>query len=116
MSIVDESLKKGSENWAKATNVAVGATITIKSTYLDDTTFDKPYIVVVGIYDPTGEEIQVRLGIQNIKRIAEILGRNEQAWIHKKLNVLGYQDYPGLGNRGVLWGASIPQFATQLPR
>ena len=114
MSIVDEYLKKGGGNWAKVTNMTPGATITIKSTYLDDTTFEKPYIIVVGIYDPTGEEVQVRLGIQNIKRIVEVLGKDERMWIHKKLSVLGFQDYPGLGNRGILWGAIIPQFTQKI--
>ena len=106
MSIVKEYMQKGGGNWAKANNVASGATVTIGSVYLDDESFEgQSYIVVNGIYDPTGEEIKVRLGVQNLRRVVETLGDNEALWQNHKLTVLGTQDYPGLGSKGILWGA-----------
>ena len=106
MSIVKNYMEAGGGNWAKASNVAAGATVTIGSVYLDDESFeDKSYVVVNGVYDPSGEEVKVRLGVQNLKRIVEALGDNEAIWVNSKLAVLGFQDYPGLGSRGFLWGA-----------
>ena len=106
VSIVKNYMEAGGGNWAKVSNVAAGATVTIGSVYLDDESFeDKSYVVVNGIYDPSGEEVKVRLGVQNLKRIVEALGDNEATWVNSKLTVLGFQDYPGLGSRGILWGA-----------
>lgn len=106
VSIVKSYMEKGGGNWAKANNVATGAKVTIGSIYLDDESFEgQSYIVVNGIYDPTGEEIKVRLGVQNLRRVVETLGDNEALWPKNKLVVLGFQDYPGLGSRGILWGA-----------
>ena len=99
-------MEKGGGNWAKANNVATSAKITIGSIYLDDESFEgQSYIVVNGTYDPSGEEIKVRLGVQNLRRVVEVLGDNETLWPTNKLVVLGFQDYPGLGSRGILWGA-----------
>lgn len=106
MSILKEYIKKGGGNWAKANNVATGAKVTIGSVYLDDESFEnQSYIVVNGIYDQTGEEVKVRLGIQNLRRVVETLGDNEAVWPNNKLVVLGTQEYPGLGSKGILWGA-----------
>ena len=111
MGIVKSYMQKGGGNWAKANNVATGATVTIESLYLDNESFEnQSYIVVNGIYDQTGEAIKVRLGVQNLKRVVEALGDNEETWVGHKLTVLGTQDYPGLGAKGVLWGAiKVPQ-------
>jgi len=111
LSIVRNFMKKGGGNWAKASNVASGSTVSIGDVYLDDQSFEgQSYIVVNGAYDPTGEAIKVRLGVQNLKRIVDVLGDDETKWGGNKLSVLGFQDYPGLGSRGILWGAmKVPQ-------
>ena len=119
MSVVKDYMEKGGGNWAKANNVASGAKVTIVSVYLDDRSFEdddkkQSYIVVNGTYDPTGEEIKARLGIQNLTRVVEVLGDNESTWTNNKLVVLGFQDYPGLGSRGILWGAEITVQQTQM--
>ncbi|MBW2672035.1 MAG: hypothetical protein JRD89_01300 [Deltaproteobacteria bacterium] len=103
MPIIRDYLEKGAGNFLTAKNTRVGATVTIQSVRLDDETFDKSYIVVTGEYDETGEECNVRLGVQNLKRIAEVLGDDEATWPGQKLKIIGYQDYPGLGQRGILW-------------
>ena len=103
MSIIKDYIEKGGGNFLTTKNCAVGATVTVVKVALDDETFDKAYIVCNGIYDPSGEEANVRLGIQNLKRIAETLGEDESKWVGKKLECLGYQDYPGLGQKGLLW-------------
>lgn len=106
VSIVKKYMEAGGGNWAKAANVASGATVTISSVYLDEESFeDKAYVIVNGTYDWSGEDVKVRLGVQNLKRIVEALGDNEAVWVGNKLTVLGFQDYPGLGSRGILWGA-----------
>ena len=109
MSIVRDYIEKGGGSWAKASNVKSGATVTVESVYLDDESFEgQSYVIVNGTYDPTGEDVKVRLGIQNLRRVVESLGDSEAAWIGKKLTVLGFADYPGLGSRGILWGAVKP--------
>ena len=115
MSIIKTYMEKGGGNWAKASNVATGAKITVESVYLDDESFEgQSYIVVNGIYDITGEAIKVRLGVQNLRRVVETLGDNEATWTNNKLVVLGTQDYPGLGSKGILWGAEKTVQQTQI--
>jgi len=101
--IVREYIEKGGGNFLTTKNCKVDATVTIKAVSLDEETFDKSYVVVNGIYDPSGEECNVRLGVQNLKRIAENLGDDETTWVNKKLECIGTQDYPGLGQKGLLW-------------
>ncbi|GAH72154.1 unnamed protein product [marine sediment metagenome] len=89
-------------------NCAIDATVTIKGVSLDDETFDKSYIVINGIYDLSSEECNVRLGVQNLERIAEDLGDNETTWTGQKIVCIGTQTYPGLGTRGLLWRGVKP--------
>jgi len=101
--IVKRYIEEGGGNFMTAKNCAIDATVTIRSVKLDDETFDKSYIVIDGIYDPSGEECQVRLGVQNLERIAEVIGDDETTWAGKKLVCIGTQKYPGLGTSGLLW-------------
>lgn len=104
MSIVRKYIEEGGGNFLTTKNCAMDATVTIKAVSLDDETFDKSYIVIDGVYDPSGEECKVRLGRQNLERIAEALGDDETTWLGKKLVCIGTQKYPGLGTSGLLWG------------
>lgn len=105
MSMIKDYIEKGGGNFLTTKTCAIGATVTIKTVALDEETFDKAYVVCNGIYDPTGEECNVRLGVQNIKRIAEVLGDDESKWPEKKIQCITHQDYPGLGTKGLLWAA-----------
>lgn len=103
MGIVRRYIEEGGGNFLTVKNCKIEATVSIEAISLDDETFDKSYIIVDGIYDPTGEECRIRLGVQNLERIAEVLGDDETIWPGQKLVCIGTQKYPGLGTRGLLW-------------
>lgn len=111
ISIIKDYIEKGGGNFLNAKNCPPGSIMTIQSVSLDEETYDKPRIVATGIFDKTGEECNASLGIQNVKRIAEIFGDDETKWVGKKIQCLTHADYPGLGTTGLLWGglgASAP--------
>lgn len=103
MGIVKKYIEEGGGNFLTVKNCAMDATVTMKTVKLDDQTFDKSYIVVGGVYDPSGEDCNVRLGGQNLARIAEVLGDDETTWPGQQLVCIGTQKYPGLGTSGLLW-------------
>lgn len=103
MGIVRKYIEEGGGNFLTVKNCAVDSTVTIKAVSLDDETFDKAYVVLDGNYDPSGEECKVRLGVQNLERIANVLGDDETTWPGKKIVCIGTQTYPGLGTQGLLW-------------
>lgn len=103
MGMIRKYIEEGGGNFLTVKNCAIDATVTIKGVSLDDETFDKSYIVINGIYDLSGDECNVRLGVQNLERIAEDLGDDETTWSGKKIVCIGTQTYPGLGTKGLLW-------------
>jgi len=103
MGIVRKYIEEGGGNFLTVKNCALDATVTIKTVKLDDQSFDKSYIVIGGVYDPSGEDCNVRLGGQNLTRIAEVLGDDETTWPGQQLVSIGTQKYPGLGTSGLLW-------------
>ena len=84
-------------------NCPVDSTVTIKSVSRDDETFDKSYIVIGGIFDTSGEDCNARLGVQNLERVADVLGDDETNWPGRKMVCIGTQKYSGLGTWGLLW-------------
>lgn len=103
MSLIDSYLKTAGSGWAKAENVQKGAKMLVEQIWLDDTSFDKSYICASGAWTHNNEGIKVRLGVKNVKRISETLGRDEKGWIGNYLVVLGIEDYPGVSGKGILW-------------
>lgn len=112
MSMIKKYIESGGGNWIRADDVVINDVVLVESIALDDETFDKPYICVKGQFK--GVAASVRLGIQNVTRIADVLGRDEVGWVGNRLKVLGTQNYPGLGSKGILWGGekSPPQPST----
>ncbi len=108
MGIVRRYIEEGGGNFLTVKNCAIDATVTIKAVSLDDETFDKSYVVINGIYDLSGDECNVRLGVQNLERIAEDLGDDETIWPGQKIVCIGTQTYPGLGTKGLLWRGIRP--------
>jgi hypothetical protein len=102
MSIIEDYLKSAGGNWLKAENIQDGYKVKIQQVWLDDETFDKPYICIGGI-NAQKEEVRVRLGVQNVQRISEVLGTNAKEWENQYLEVVGTQAYPGLSSKGILW-------------
>ena len=102
-SIIREYIESAGGNFLTTKNCKIGTTVTITSIHLDDETFDKSYIIVDGVVDPSGEECNVRLGVQNLERITETIGDDETKWPGQKLECIGTQKYPGLGTTGLLW-------------
>ena len=109
MSIIDSYLKTAGSGWAKADGVMKGAKMLIEQIWLDDESFDKSYICASGVWTHSQEPIKVRLGVKNVKRISETLGRDEKGWIGNYLVVLGTEDYPGVSGKGILWDGQKPQ-------
>lgn len=101
--IIRDYIENAGGNFLTTKNTKADDIVTIQSVWLDDETFDKSYIVVDGVYDKTGEECNVRLGVQNLERIAETLGDDEATWPGQKIQCIGQQKYPGLGTKGLLW-------------
>ena len=108
MGIVRRYIEEGGSNFLTAKNCAIDATVTIKSVSLDDETFDKSYVIIEGIYDLSGDECNVRLGVQNLERITEVLGDDEQTWPDCKIICIGTQTYRSLGTKGLLWRGVKP--------
>ncbi len=103
MSIVRKYIEEGGGNFLTVKNCEVDAKVTIKAVSLDDETFDKSYVIIDGIYGPSGEECRVRLGRQNLARIANVISDDETTWLDEKIICIGTQTYPGLGTEGLLW-------------
>jgi hypothetical protein len=101
-SFIEDYLASAGGQWCKVENTAVGDAVLIQEVYLDDTTYDKPYIVGVGTHEPSGETRKVRLSVSNVKRIYEVLGR-ESDWVGNRIRCLAHQPYPGLSKSGILW-------------
>lgn len=123
MSMIDKYLKQASGNWIKASNVQVGDQLQIEEPpTLDDQSFDKPYLVLEVTLKRTGEKYNLRLGTKNVARIVETLGTSEQSWTGNLLEVLSIENYPGLGQKGVLFRgvkaakqATIPTETVKFP-
>ena len=103
MSIVRKYIEEGGGNFLTVKNCPVDSTVSIKTVTLDDETFDKSYIVIGGTFDTSGEDCNVRLGVQNLQRIADVLGDDEAKWPGRKMICIGTQKYSGLGTWGLLW-------------
>jgi len=122
MGIIKDYMENAGGNFLNAQNCQDRATVTVTTLKLDDETFDKPYIVITGTYDPTGIECNVRLGIQNVNQIAKDLGEDETTWIGKKIEMIGTREYKGLGKTGLLWrgvktvGKAHPLKQTSMPQ
>ena len=102
MSIIEDYLKNAGGNWLKAETVHDGYKLKVQNVWLDDETFDKSYICVAGI-NQEGESVQARLGVQNVQRVADVLGSTIEEWTGNYLEVIGLQSYPNFANKGILW-------------
>jgi hypothetical protein len=103
MSVVKRFLEKAGGPWIRAESVKPGDTVSIRNVSLDEESFDRPYLVVDGVLDRTGEQVRVRLGGQNVNRIVQDLGTDEAGWVGHRLQVVSVEFYPGLGRKGILW-------------
>jgi len=103
MGVIKKYKSEAGGLWVRADLVQVGDTVTIQKVGLDPTTFDRPYVVVDGTFDRTGEAAKVRLGVKNVNRVSEVLGDEDEGWIGQKLKVISIESYPGLGRKGILW-------------
>lgn len=101
---VEEYLKQAGGNWLRAEHVQIGDKLEILDEgFIDDKTFDRPYLIFKVRLLRTGEEYQLRLGPKNVRRIADSFGSTNTAeWKGKKLEVISIEEYRGLGQRGIL--------------
>ena len=102
MSLIENYKKNAGGSWLKADTVQDGMRVKIGEVWLDSETFDKSYICIKGKIQ-SGDEVQVRLGIQNVVRVSDVLGDNEAEWIGNYLECIGTQAYPGMNAKGILW-------------
>lgn len=99
---VKRFLEQGGGTFATIQNTSPGDQLPITAVYFDNTTYpDNPAIVVNSEKD--GEEFKIRLSKANVKRIAEVLSKDEEKWIGHSLKCVMHQDYPGLGKKGLIW-------------
>jgi len=102
MSLIENYKKNAGGSWLKADTVQDGMIVKISEIWLDSETFDKSYICIKGQIQ-TGDEVQVRLGIQNVNRVSDILGDDDKTWPGNYLECIGTQSYPGMSAKGILW-------------
>jgi len=101
-SSIEEFLARSQAFWLRADHVQVGDRLDIlDEPVVDEESFDKPYLVMKVRLQRTGEEFNLRLGVRNVQRIAETLGR--ESWRGHQLEVIAVEEYPGLGRRGILF-------------
>lgn len=116
MSIVKDYIEKAGSNFLTVKNCPVGTIMTITGITLDEETFDKAYVILGGTAPGFEEEVNYRAGVGNLKRIAEAFGEDETKWVGKQIECVVHQDYPGLGQKGLLWrgvGAAAPSAPTE---
>jgi hypothetical protein len=107
---VDEYLKEAGGPFLRAQHVQVGDKLQVLDEgIIDDQTFKdrsgrpRPYLVFRAKLMRTGEEYLVRLGPKNVKRIRDAFGTGDTAkWKGRLIEVIGLEDYPGLGQKGVM--------------
>jgi len=110
MSIIEDYLKNAGGLWLKAETVHDGYRMKVEQVWLDDDTFDKPYICAAGV-NAQGDAVRVRLGVQNVQRISDVLGTDAKDWEGQYLEVIGTQSYPGMSAKGILWRGAKRQTA-----
>jgi hypothetical protein len=108
--LVKRFLEKASGQWLTADRVQAGDRVLIRKLSVDETSFERPYLIVDGVLRRTGEEVRVRLGSRAVQRVAEVLGSDEAGWVGHELEVVGIESYPGLAKKrgvaeakGILW-------------
>ena len=106
---IERLLERERGPWLRADQIKPGDTVTITDITLDETTFERPYLIVEGTLKD-GTQTRVRLSAQNVKRIAETLGTSEAAWIGHRIEAVSIESYPGLAKKrgvpevkGIIW-------------
>jgi len=105
-----EEYKKGKGNWLRGEDVEPGDILTVLSAgYIDDETFKdkdgkpKEYFCTEMRLVRTGVEKKVRLGPENVKRIADGFGDDTAAWVKKDVVVDEVKVYKGIGQKGIIF-------------
>lgn len=94
-------------SYVTADNVEDGDEYLIKKVSLakkGDTGFKSDYINC-DVEDDKGEESIVRLGVKNVRRVANKLGTKVKDWVGNYLVVLTTEFYSGLKATGIIWSA-----------
>lgn len=103
MSLIDKYMKKASGNWIGAEDCVVGDRVKIITVpEIDDKTYDKPYLVCRVTLMRSGKTFNLRMGIMNVRRISETLGKDENTWTGRLLEVVSIEYYSGVGQKGLL--------------
>lgn len=96
-----EGFMKSEGGWLTAGDVEEGDKIKILgSGEIDDETFDSSYLNVP--VEHNGDQLNLRLGKRNTKRIVKEYGNNTQDWVGKKIQVVSIEDYPQLDSKGMI--------------
>lgn len=114
--------KKGQGGWLRGEDVKPGDVLTILSAgYLDDETFQdkagkpKEYYCTDMRLLRTGIEKKVRLGPENVSRIAEAFGDNTTSWVNKDVVVHDVKTYKGLGKKGIIFKPVVESTTKTVP-
>lgn len=114
--------KKGKGGWLKGDDVQVGdKLLVLDGGYFDDETFKdkdgkgKLYYCTNMRLLRTGVEKKVRLGPENVARIAEIFGDDTATWPNRQVAVEEIKVYKGLGQKGIIFRPVAETMASGVP-
>lgn len=114
--------RKGTSEWLRGDDVQVGDRLTIlDGGYFDDETFTdksgkgKLYFCTTMRLIRTGEEKKVRLGSENVNRIAEKFGSDTASWVGKEVVVSEVKLYKGLKQKGIIFKPGAETTAPNRP-
>lgn len=117
-----EEYKEGTSEWLRGDDVQVGDKLLIlNGGYFDDETFTdksgkgKLYFCTSMRLIRTGVEKNVRLGSENVKRIAEKFGDDTAAWLNRQVVVDEIKVYKGLGQKGIIFRPVAETLASGVP-
>lgn len=117
-----EEYKEGTSEWLRGDDVQVGDRLLIlNGGYFDDETFTdksgkgKLYFCTSMRLIRTSEEKKVRLGSENVKRIAEKFGDDTATWINRQVVVDEVKVYKGLGQKGIIFKPAAETIPSSVP-
>lgn len=114
--------KEGSSEWLRGDDVQVGDRLVIlDGGYFDDETFTdksgkgKLYYCTSMRLIRTGVEKNVRLGPENVKRIAQKFGDDTATWVNRQVVVDDVKVYKGLGQKGIIFKPVAEKMSSGIP-
>jgi hypothetical protein len=98
---ISKFLRGSGRRWLTAERVRVDDILEVVGEgEIDEETFTKPYLILPVRYE--GEELWLRIGVRNARRLADAWGTDTARWVGKRIKVVALEEYPGLGRKGMV--------------